>query len=512
MSATRLSILLAETIGTIAPELHGQFAEHLGELVYPGIWVGPDSSVPNVDGIRTDVVEALKPLNIPVLRWPGGCFADDYHWRDGIGPREDRPQRLNTHWDMAPEPNAFGTHEFMAFSKALDTTPYFAANLGSATPQEMRDWIEYCNHPGGTTLSDERRANGAEEPFGIEWWGIGNELWGCGGTMSPEFYAEEYSRFRTFAPDFGGTPISPVACGPNGNDWAWTRRFFEQLDRGSWTPRIPQMRNFAAHYYCRTAGTATEYTELQWLELLTRAVGIEGVIVGHRSLMDDFDPERKIGLILDEWGTWHPVEEGHAPRSLYQQNTMRDACVAGLSLDIFHNHADKLVMANIAQLINVLQSLLLANETQCIKTPTYHVFDLYAEHKGGRAVRLINASDVISNGEAAEDLARQCFMDNRRAELRAVSGSASVKQDQLCLTLVNSSPTDDLDIEVDLRGGTLQEASMISLVGQDIHDHNTFDQPNAVTPGESQEAKVVEGILRLTLPAASVSRVLGRLG
>lgn len=510
-STTRLSVLLSEPIGTIAPALHGQFAEHLGELVYPGVWVGEDSALPNVNGIRSDVVEALRRLNIPVLRWPGGCFADDYHWRDGIGPRDQRPSRLNTHWGMAPEPNDFGTHEFMAFAKALGATPYFASNLGSGTAAEMREWIEYCNHPGGTTLSEERRANGEEAPFGIEWWGIGNENWGCGGSMSPEHYAEEYARFRTFAFPFGETPVNAVACGANGADWGWTRRFFEQLGRGSLGNRLGSVQNFAAHYYCGTAGTATEYTDTQWLELLTKAVSIEGIITGHRSVMDTFDPERKIGLIIDEWGTWHPVEQGKPPKGLYQQNTIRDACVAGLSLDIFHNHADKLVMANIAQLINVLQSMLLVDETQCITTPTFHVFELYAAHQGAEAVRLVTASDVISNGEDSAEAASRNFTDGRRAELRAVSGSASVKDGQLCLTLVNAAPHEAADVEVDLRGAGLTETQLVTLGANEIHAHNTFEAPDAVTPSAPIEVTVTNGVARLTLPAGSVSRLLGRL-
>ncbi|WP_152364310.1 alpha-N-arabinofuranosidase [Microlunatus speluncae] len=510
MTAVRLSVLPEEPIGRIAPELHGQFAEHLGELIYPGIWVGPDSSVPNVDGLRTDVIEALKGLRIPVLRWPGGCFADDYHWRDGIGPREDRPTRLNIHWGMAEEPNAFGTHEFLAFAKAIGAEPYLATNLGSGTPQEMRDWIEYCNHPSGTTLSDERRANGAEDPFDIRWWGIGNENWGCGGNLTPEFYAEEYARYRTFAFPFGGTVNAPVACGPNGWDWPWTRRFFDQIARGTRGNRLDKVEYFAAHYYCRTAGTATEYTDAQWLELLTKAIGIEGVITGHRAIMDGYDPDRRIGLILDEWGTWHPPQEGKPPRGLYQQNTIRDACVAALSLDIFHNHADKLVMANIAQLINVLQAMLLVDETRVVATPTYHVFALYAEHQGGTALRVVSDAPVISNGEDGQAQASLCYEDKRTVELRAVSGSASVRDGRLCLTLVNADPNAEADVELTVRGGAVSDATMITLATDDIHDHNTFEDPDRVAPGAAKSV-AGNGSLRLTLPAASVSRITGRL-
>ena len=255
----RVLVLPQEPIGTINPYLHGHFAEHLGELVYPGVWVGEDSPIPNTGGIRNDVVDALRPLEIPVLRWPGGCFADTYHWRDGIGPREKRPMRINVHWGMAEEANQFGTHEFVAFCRALGAEPYFAANIGSSAPEEMRDWIEYCNFAGNSTLAGERRANGAAEPFHVQHWGVGNENWGCGGNMSPEEYAAAFARFRTFVFPYSGTPLDGIACGPNGPDWRWTRRVLETLGPG----RRRLMKGFAAHYYCGTAGTATEYTEAQ---------------------------------------------------------------------------------------------------------------------------------------------------------------------------------------------------------------------------------------------------------
>jgi len=508
----RVTIAPDEPIGTISPALHGHFAEHLGELVYPGIWVGPDSPVPNVDGIRTDVVDALRPLRIPVLRWPGGCFADDYNWRDGVGPRQSRPARVNTHWGMAPEPNQFGTHEFVAFARAIGAQPYFAGNLGSGSPRDLRDWIEYCNHPGGSTLADQRRANGADDPFGVRLWGIGNENWGCGGQMTPEAYAEAYARFRTFAFDFGGTPITGIACGPNGSDWDWTRRFFEQLRRGSLGDRTRQVQAFAAHYYCGTAGTATEFDESQWLELLTKAIAVEGIITGHRQLMDEFDPDRRIDLILDEWGAWHPVETGKPRGGLYQQNTMRDALVAALSLDIFHNQADKLVMANIAQLINVLQSVLLVDEQQCITTPTYHVFALYAAHQGRTAVRVQSSADVLSTGEAAEDVACTRFIDRRPAQLRTVAGSASVSGDDLVVTLTNASPSEPVEVEVDVRRVRLADGQLITLAADDIHAHNTFAHPDAVSVADPAAVPAVDGRLRATLPAASVNKLTVRLG
>jgi len=271
------------------------------------------------------------------------------------------------------------------------------------------------------------------------------------------------------------------------------------------------VQGFAAHYYCTTAGTATEYTDSQWLELLTRASAVDGIITGHRAVMDRYDPERKIGLILDEWGTWHPVEEGKPTRGLYQQNTIRDALVAAISLDTFHNHADKLVMANIAQLINVLQAVLLVDETRVVKTPTYHVFSMYAAHKGGQAVRLVNGSEVISNGEASEELCRTRYLDGRRAELRAVTGSASVTDGRLCVTLVNSDPHQPIAVDLDAWGGRVLDANAVTLVTDDIHDHNTFEAPEKVTVGESYDVSVLGGHVRLELPAASVTRIFATL-
>ncbi len=509
-SVQRLVVLANEPIAEISPFLHGHFAEHLGELVYPGVFVGEDSPIPNTAGIRNDVVAALKPLNIPVLRWPGGCFADTYHWRDGIGPTEKRPKRINVHWNMDKEPNTFGTHEFMAFCRALGAEPYFAANLGSAPPSETRDWIEYCNFAGDSALADERRTNGSSEPFGIKYWGIGNENWGCGGNMSPEAYAEEYARYQSFAYNYPGSPpLTKIACGPNGGNWEWTKKFLETTLNHPW--RINSVHGFAAHYYCNTAGRATVYTESQWLELLARATAIEGIVTGHRAIMDEYDPQRKIKLLVDEWGTWHPVEEGKPAGGLYQQNTIRDACVAALSLDIFNTHADKIFMANIAQLINVLQAVLLVKDDKCIKTPTFHVFDLYQPHKGAQAVRTVASSETVSRGEASEEVCKQCYRDKQFGGLKAVQGSASIKDGILCVTATNSSPTHPVDFEIDLHGATLGEVEVVTLSGPDIRSHNTFDNPDVVKLSAPSTVMARGEKVRLELKPASVVRVMGKM-
>lgn len=506
----RVVVSPQEPIAQIKPYLHGHFAEHLGELIYSGIYVGSDSTVPNTDGIRDDVVAALRSLHIPVLRWPGGCFADDYHWRDGIGSREQRPLRINRHWGHTEEPNYFGTHEFLAFCRAIGAEPYFAGNVGSGTPAELSDWIEYCNFAGRSTLAEERRANGAHEPFGIRFWGIGNENWGCGGNMNPEQYAAEFCRFRNYASSYSGTEMQAIACGQNSADWGWTRRFFEYMQRNHLN-RLGLVQGVAAHYYCGTAGTATQYSHAQWLELLAKAYAIEGAITGCRAIMDEYDPERRIKLIFDEWGTWHPVEAGKPPGGLYQQNTMRDACVAALTLDVFHNHADKLFMANIAQLINVLQALLLVSEDQCIKTPTYHVFDLYKPHQGAQAVRFITHADKVTDGGAAAPYCRTRYRNPKPFALRAVHGSASVRDSVLCVTVVNTHPAEAVELELVLRRAQCEEVEVVTLAAEDIHAHNTFAQPDFVHLSAPVTLQVRGDRVRIPLPAGSVARVQGSL-
>jgi alpha-N-arabinofuranosidase len=414
---------------------------------------------------------------------------------------------------MAPEPNQFGTHEFMAFCRAIGAEPYFAGNLGSAAPSELRDWVEYCNFQGASTLADERRANGDEEAFGVRYWGIGNENWGCGGNMSPEEYAAAFARYRSFVFNYPGTNVEAIACGPNGNNWGWTRRFFETLQcHPACGKRVFQAQGFAAHYYCGTAGTATEYTEAQWFELLAKAFAVEGIITGHRTLMDAYDPERKVKLILDEWGAWHPVEQGKPEGGLYQQNTIRDACVAALSLDVFHNHADKLIMANIAQLINVLQALLLVDEEHCIKTPTYHVFDLYRAHQGAQAVRFLTGAETVSDGGASADVCRASYLDKAPFALRAVHGSASVRENTLCVTTVNTHPSQALELDLEVYRRKLGRVEVVTLAAEDVHAHNTFERPDVVQLSQSQVFEARGDRLRVPLPAGSVVRIVGKLG
>lgn len=487
MSMARIVVSPEETIATINPNIYGHFAEHLGACIYDGVWVGEDSPIDNIDGIRRDVIEALRRLNPPVVRWPGGCFADDYHWRDGIGPRNERPRRVNLWWGKEIETNAFGTHEFVRFCGLIGTQPYICGNVGSGTPAELRDWVEYCNFDGDSTLAAERATNGSAAPFGVHYWGVGNENWGCGGSFCPEDYGAEYKRFATYLRGFGNTPLYLIACGPNGNNPDWTRRFFGKLGR------FPRINGFAAHYYCGTAGTATEYTVDQWYELLHRARLMEPLVIQQRAVLDGYDPERKIELLVDEWGTWHPPTPGRHPSHLWQQNTLRDALVAAMTLDIFNRHADKVVMANIAQTINVLQAMILTDGPRMITTPTYHSYAMYQSHQGGTSVQT-----RIEAGEIAFTMA------GKEARLPGLSGSASVKDGVMTLTVVNAHADAPAEAEIELRPGSWGHTSVMTLRADDIHAHNTFDAPDAVKP-EASELAASGTRLRYTFPPASVT-------
>ncbi len=502
MSAT-IEVLLTEPIARIDPNVYGHFAEHLGTCIYGGFCPGDGSGVGLTGGLREDVVAVLRRVAPPNLRWPGGCFADDYHWQDGIGPAGERPRRINIHWGEVVETNAFGTHEFIELCRALGAEPYICGNVGSGTPRELRDWVEYCNWPGGTGWSDLRAAHGAPAPFGVRYWGVGNESWGCGGHFSPEEYAAEYRRFATYLRDFGGAELSLIACGPNGNDLDWTRRFFTALREGWGRTRI---HGYGAHYYTGNrdagAGTATDYTDDQWYQLLLKAQGMEALVVQQRALMDAFDPERRIGLIVDEWGAWHPPTPGRPPRFLWQQNTLRDALVAALTLDGFNRHADKVVGANIAQTVNVLQALILTEGDRLLTTPTYHVYDLYRPHQGARAVRaLFAAPEVAFTHDGAE---RRLF---------GLAGSASTRGDTLTLTVVNPRIGEPIEATIHLRGdATAREVTETVLTHPDIRAHNTFDAPDAVTLSAPRPLAVAGRSFTHQFAPQSVTRLEVALG
>jgi len=486
-----LDLLLDESIGTIKPALYGHFAEHIGGVIYDGIWVGPDSKVPNVDGIRRDLIDHVKRLGKVVVRWPGGCFADKYHWRDGIGPREKRPRRFGR-WREETEPNHFGTHEFIHFCRLCDVEPYFAANVGTGTAEEFQQWVEYCNAPAGrTTLADERVSNGDSAPFGVRYWGVGNESWGCGGKFTPEDYCVEYRKYTEWVPGFE-VPLYLIAAGPNGPDLDWSRRFFKKwLDY----TRAP-LNAWALHYYCGTTGHALKFTHDQWYEMLQKANRMETLIQDHWRVMGEFDKPHQVKLVIDEWGAWHPEGTEINKRHLFEQmGCLRDALVAALTLDTFNRHADKIDMANVAQLVNNLHSLFLADGDQFVATPSFHVFEMYRPHHGAKSVRLEIQSPEVEF--QASGITQKIFR---------VAGSASVSAKKATLTLVHTHVTEPAEVAIKLHGGSAVEVSASVLSHTTLNAHNTFEQPNTVVP----RAKTVaaQGTdLRFTLEPASVTRL-----
>ena len=490
-------VLLDEPIGTIRPAIYSQFAEHIGGVIYDGIWVGPDSKVAHIDGIRRSLVEHVRQLGPVVVRWPGGCFADKYHWRDGIGPPAQRPRRFGR-WREETETNQFGTHEFVRFCRLCGVEPYLAANVGTGSPEEFQEWIEYCNAPAGsTTLADERAAHGRREPFGIRYWGVGNESWGCGGKFTPEDYCREYRRFTEWLPQYG-VPLYLIAAGPNSNDLDWTRRFFAKWVDGAKAP----IQGWAPHYYCGTTGHALQFSQDQWYEQLHKANKMEALIKDQWAALGEFDRKHAIKLIVDEWGSWHPAGTEINKRHLYEQmGTLRDALVAALSLDTFNRHAEKVDMANIAQLVNNLHSLFLADGDNFVATPTFHVYTLYRPHQGAKAVRLdVQAPDVsFRAGGSPQQIFRL-----------AGSASRSGRKD-VTLTLVHTHATEPAEVRIRLKDGAAEQVRHSVLAGEQLNAHNTFDQPDTVRPKTS--LTTLRGPeLRCTIPPASVNCFEIRLG
>lgn len=515
MTATRITLNPADDIAVINPNIYGQFAEHLGRCIYDGIWVGENSAIPNIDGFRTDVIEALRRMKPGVIRWPGGCFADDYHWQDGIGPRDRRPRRINIHWGEVVETNQVGTQEFVRFCRLVGAEPYLCGNVGSGTPRELRDWVEYCNFPDsgpeGSTWAQMRAADGSPEPMNVNFWGVGNENWGCGGNFSPEDYCTEFRRFASFVRGFG-KKLTVIACGPSGNDVEWTDRFFRKLNKDYWV--FNNIDGFAAHYYCGTSGTATEYTEEDWYRLLEKGLRMEDLVVQQRAAMDVWDPTRKLSLIIDEWGTWHPAEKGTNPAFLFQQNTLRDAIVAANTLDIFNRHADKVVMSNIAQMINVLQAMILTQGEQMLVTPTGYVYEMYAPHQGARSLRMrVETPEIHFSKKNILQTSWQSAMragEQMEGVVPTVSGSASLKDDTLFATLTNSHASQPAEVVVEVLGGAEIGSAEGQVLYGDIHSHNTFDAPERVAPQPlAVEWKKTQ--LHVVLPAAAVATVKVRL-
>ncbi len=465
--------------------IYGHFSEHLGHCIYGGVWVGEDSPIPNTRGIRNDVVAALKQIKIPVLRWPGGCFADEYHWRDGIGPRQNRPSMINTHWGGVVENNHFGTHEFLDFCAQLGCQPYICGNLGSGEVKEMSEWVEYVNFDGLSPMSGLRKANGREQPWGVKYFGVGNENWGCGGNMTPEFYADQYKRYATYVRSYGTNRIFKIACGPNSGDFNWTEVMMKEAGK--------RMDGLALHYYCgsgRTRKPAREFEEEDWFVLLRSALRMEELVTRNCEIMDKYDPQKRVALVVDEWGTWHAVEPGTNPGFLYQQNTLRDALVAGVTLNIFNNHSDRVRMANIAQTINVLQAMILTDKEKMTVTPTYHVYEMYTVHHDARRLPCELEAPNYTSGTNA---------------IPGVSVSASrAKDGKLHVTLCNLNPRTSVSVNGAIRGVKPGAISGRVLTAEDMHAHNTFENPQAVQPGAFLNCRVNEGGFTAKLPAKSV--------
>lgn len=469
----------------ISKHIYGHFAEHLGRCIYEGFWVGEESPIPNTRGIRNDTVEALRQIAIPNLRWPGGCFADEYHWMEGVGPREQRQSIVNTHWGGVTENNHFGTHEFMDLCEQLDCEPYICGNLGSGTVQEMQQWVEYLTFEGESPMADQRRANGREAPWKIYFWGVGNENWGCGGTMRPEFYADQYLRYQTYLRNLSGNTLYKVACGPVGARYDWT----EVLMREAGT----HMAGLALHYYCGTgkdSSSATDFEEVDWFHQLKQALHMDELVVRHSREMDRYDPEKKVALVVDEWGTWHAVEPDTNPGFLYQQNSLRDALVAGLTLDIFNRHCERIRLCNIAQTINVLQAMILTDGERMILTPTYHVFEMYKVHHDALLLPAAVETEAYSLGEET---------------IPAIHGSASLDDaGKVHVTLCNTDPNADQRVVCEVRGKDLSSVGARVLTGNAITAHNTFDDPRAVRPVPFEGASLHDQTVELTMPARSV--------
>lgn len=478
--------------GHINPELQGHFSEHLGRCIYEGLYVGENSDIPNVNGMRCDVVEALKEIKVPVLRWPGGCFADEYHWKDGIGPKETRKKMINTHWGGVVEDNSFGTHEFMELCRQLGCKTYVNGNVGSGSVQEMSEWVEYMTFEGVSPMADLRTENGHKEPFKVDYFGVGNENWGCGGNMRPQYYGDLYRRYQTYVRDYNSdSHIYKIACGANSDDYHWTDKLLETLyDHGTGF-----MSGLSLHYYTvpsgiwEKKGSATGFTKEEWYKTLDKALFMETLIKRHGAIMDQYDPDKKVGMIVDEWGTWYDVEEGTNPGFLYQQNTVRDAMVAGLNLNIFNKNCDRVKMANIAQMVNVLQAVILTEGPKMVKTPTWHVFNLYKVHQD---------ADLLDSTIET----RTIGIEN--AKIRNLTESVSMGKDgKIYVTLTNLS----LD-EAEKIDGVFAETQIKSVKGTivtgEMDDHNTFENPDCVTSKDFNDVTVDGDKVSFTMPPRSV--------
>ncbi len=488
-SRNRVIVTVDAPSAVISRHIYGHFAEHLGRCIYGGFYVGEDNTkIPHVDGVRKDVIEALKNLKIPNLRWPGGCFADTYHWKDGVGPKNERAKIVNVWWGGVTEDNSFGTHEFLNMCELLGAEPYLSGNVGSGTVQELADWVNYVNFNGISPMADWRRRNGREEPWKVKYWGVGNETWGCGGHMTAEYYANIYRQYATFMTDWGNSGgVFRIASGANTADYHWTEVLMRDVPH-----RL--LEGIALHSYSvidwNNKGSATNFSEEQYFKTMRAALKMEELVTRHSTIMDKYDPQKRIALVVDEWGGWYDVEPGTNPGFLFQQNTMRDAMIAGTTLNTFNNHADRVRMANLAQTINVLQAVILTDEEKMILTPTYHVMEMYKVHQDAQLLPMtLQSVDYTFQNE----------------KLPAISGSASLDSTGVIhISLVNIDASRKHDVSVTLHGNTARSVSGRILTSEKLQDHNTFEVPDKVKPVPFKDARLKGNELQVTLPPFSV--------
>jgi alpha-N-arabinofuranosidase len=489
-AAVNQLVIIANHSGpVINKDIYGHFSEHLGTCIYGGIWVGKDSKIPNTDGIRNDVVNALKEIKIPNLRWPGGCFADTYHWMDGIGPQEKRASIINTHWGGVTEDNSFGTHEFMRLSELIGCDPYISGNVGSGTIREMSDWVEYLTSGSDSPMTRLRKQNGREDPWKVKYFAIGNENWGCGGNMTPEFYGDVMRQFSTYLKDYSGNRLYRVACGASDNDLVWTETLMKE----------PKNRNMfqgiSLHYYSVPGGwgrknSATNFTESDWFETFRLNYDMDRIIKAHTAILDRYDPRNTKGLVVDEWGNWFQVEPGTNPGFLYQQNTLRDAITAAIHLNIFNQNANRVKVANLAQVVNVLQSVILTKDDKMVLTPTYHVFRMFRVHQ---------EAQLLNTDLRCEDY----VMGDRK--IPAVTASASVdKENKIHISLANLNPNKEIILTCPIIGDVYKTVSGEVLTANEMAAYNTFEKPETVKPAPFNGYKLKEGTLTVTMPPKSV--------
>lgn len=472
----------------IPKEIYGQFAEHLGTCIYGGLWVGENSSIPNIKGYRTDVFNALKDLQVPVLRWPGGCFADEYHWMDGIGSKDQRPKMVNNNWGGTIEDNSFGTHEFLNLCEMLGCEPYISGNVGSGTVEELAKWVEYMTSEGDSPMARLRRKNGRDKAWKVKYLGVGNESWGCGGNMRPEFYSDLYRRYSTYCRNYDNNHLFKIASGASDYDYDWTKILMDRVGQ--------RMNGLSLHYYTVTGwngskGSATKFNNEDYYWAMGKCREIEDVIKKHCAIMDQYDKNKRVALMLDEWGTWWDEEPGTVRGHLFQQNTMRDALVASLTFDIFHKYTDRLKMANIAQIVNVLQSMILTKDKEMILTPTYYAFKMYKVHQDATYLPLDITCDTV----------------NVRGERRVPMVSATASKDkngEIHISLSNIDVNNAQEVTVNLEGTNAKKAIGEILTSANITDYNSFEKPNTISLAPFSDVKVSKGIMKIKLPAKSI--------